>query len=151
MAGRVHFRPYQPKDETACLAIFDSNCPKFLAPSERDEFRDYIRVNAKRANYLVGELDQKIVACGGIFIDPESQAGYFAWGLVLNACHGQGIGHALTRQRMQLAATKGAKTLHLDTSQHTQGFYEKLGFIATKVTKNGCGEGLDRVDMVKTL
>lgn len=151
MPSAVAFRPFAPSDLGACLAIFDSNCPQYLHPSERAEFSTYLTQHAQRANYLVGVLDDQIVACGGIFIDADTQAGYFAWGLVLNARHDQGIGRALTVQRIDMAKAQGIQTLHLDTSQHTQGFYAKLGFQPTGVTKDGYGPGLDRVDMVLTL
>ena len=147
----VQFRPYTAQDEGACLGIFDSNCPRFLDPSERDEFCDYIRYNADRANYLVGELDGKVIACGGIFIDTQNAAGFFAWGLVRSSHHRQGIGSKLTQRRMEMARELGIKALHLDTSQHTQGYYEKLGFVATDTTPDGYGVGLHRIDMVKKL
>ena len=40
-----------------------------------------------------------------------------------------------------------AKEVLLDTSQHTFGFFEKLGFVTTKITKDGYTLGLNRYDM----
>ena len=38
--------------------------------------------------------------------------------------------------------------IHLDTSQHTYRFFEKVGFRVTQISKNGYGEGLDKYDMI---
>lgn len=35
----------------------------------------------------------------------------------------------------------------LDTSQHTQAFYARFGFVAQHVVRDGYGAGLDRWDM----
>ena len=36
-------RPYDPKDQAACLALFDANTPRFFAPSERPEFASHLQ------------------------------------------------------------------------------------------------------------
>ena len=41
----------------------------------------------------------------------------------------------------------GRIAVQIDTSQYTQGFYQKYGFVPTKVEKNGYKEGLDKVHM----
>jgi len=39
----------------------------------------------------------------------------------------------------------------IETSQHTRGFYEGLGFRLTALVPDGFGPGIDRCDMVLTL
>ncbi|MER3443335.1 MAG: hypothetical protein C4342_00980 [Armatimonadota bacterium] len=36
------FRPYQPHDREACLAVFRSNVPRFFAPHEEREFAGFL-------------------------------------------------------------------------------------------------------------
>ena len=41
------FRGYRPPDESACLALFDENCPAFFAPNERDDYLVFLREDAQ--------------------------------------------------------------------------------------------------------
>ena len=141
-------RRYQPADESACLAIFDSNCPKYLDPSERADFAGFLKDHALPTGYLVLEKAGGIVACGGITLDTQRKAGWFCWGLVDQHFHKQGLGRQLTQARIDHAKTSvEIERLLLDTSQLTVGFYEKFGFRTVNVTKDGYGLGLDRHDM----
>jgi len=141
-------RRYRPADVSACLAIFDSNCPKYLDPSERADFEGFLKNHAIPTGYLVLENTGGIVGCGGISLDTQSNTGWFCWGLVDQRFHKQGIGRLLTQARIDHAKTSTAiERLLLDTSQLTVGFYEKFGFRTVKVIKDGYGPGLDRHDM----
>jgi GNAT superfamily N-acetyltransferase len=141
-------RRYHPCDKSACLAIFDSNCPKYLDPSERADFEGFLNNEALPSGYLVLEKAGGIIACGGISLNTETNVGWFCWGLVDRSFHKQGFGRQLTQARIDHAKTSfGIERLLLDTSQLTVGFYEKFGFRTVKVTKDGYGPGLDRHDM----
>jgi len=146
-------RPFRPDDSAACLAIFDSNTPKFFAPQERDEFRSYLAsLGARSAPYLVLETDGVLRACGGLEVAPDSGEVHLTWGMVDQTCHGQRLGTRLTEARLALARTlPGATRLILSTSQHTQGFYARFGFTVTRITPDGFGPGLDRWDMALPL
>ncbi|MEK9212812.1 GNAT family N-acetyltransferase [Sphingomonas sp. 2378] len=66
--------------------------------------------------------------------------------------HRQGLGRLLTQARLHTAAEMpGVAQVHLDTSQHSEGFYARLGFQTERVTVDGYGPGLDRYDMVRTV
>lgn len=141
------FRPFRPDDITACLAIFDGNCPRFFAPSEREEFAAFLTApHPADAPYLVLEDEGDILACGGIAVSgPDA---HLTWGMVARDRHGQRLGTRLTEARLALARTlPGVERLILSTSQHTQGFYAGFGFAVTAHTPDGFGPGLDRVDM----
>lgn len=145
------FRPFRPDDITACLAIFDGNCPRFFAPSEREEFAAFLTApRPSDAPYLVLEDESDILACGGIEVSgPDA---HLTWGMVARDRHGQHLGTRLTEARLALARTlPGVERLILSTSQHTQGFYAGFGFTLTARTPDGFGPGLDRIDMALPL
>lgn len=45
----------------------------------------------------------------------------------------------------------GGHAVELDTSQHTRGFYERVGFRVERVVPDGYAPGLDRCDMCLAL
>ena len=66
---------------------------------------------------------------------------------------GTGLGKALTEFRIETAQEKyPGLTITIGTSQHTEGFYQKFGFVTTEHTVNGYGPGIDmcrmRLDVV---
>jgi len=55
----------------------------------------------------------------------------------------------LTAARLRTAcAAPGVEQVRFDTSQHTQGFYRRFGFVVEGITPDGYGPGLDRWDML---
>lgn len=149
----VYSRPYLPKDRSACLAIFDGNVPTFFAARERLEFIDCLdAVNDTDQPYLVLIRNGAIVACGGLYVEPGTRQARLSWGMVDHALHRQGLGRHLTEARLALArGMPGIVEIGLATSQHSQGFYARLGFAVQKVTPDGLAPGLDQWDMVLRL
>ena len=149
----ISSRPYALGDLAACLRIFDSNVPTYFASEERAEFREYLEgVNATSQPYLVLVREASVVAGGGLYVEPGGHQARLSWGMVDRAFHGRGLGTILTEARLSLARTiPGVAEVGLETSQHTHGFYEKFGFIVTKVTPDGFGPGLDQWDMTLRL
>lgn len=135
----------------ACLAIFDGNVPDYFAAAERAEFVAFLTGLAVGAPYLVLVRDGQVVACGGLEIEPGGRA-TLSWGMVDRAVQARGLGTRLTQARLAMArATPGVTELTLATSQHTQGFYARFGFVTTEVTPDGFGPCLDRWDMILRL
>ncbi len=156
---RMMIRTYRESDRQACLDIFDSNCPKYFAPHERayleawlnhqgKEPKEAAYKNSKADHFYVLEADGILKGCGGFYINVEEEEAVMAWGMVNNADHHKGLGKALYRYRVEKIEElyPGTKIV-LYTSQHTFGFFEKLGLKVTTITKDGFGEGLDRYDM----
>lgn len=153
-AAAVTVRPYAPADLGACLALFDSNLPRFFAPGERPEFQAFLSPPAPPtlAPYLVLEQSGRPVACGGLSIDPPARRASLTWGMVDRARQGQGLGRRLTEARLDLArALPGLNEVILATSPLTLGFYARFGFVPTGCIPDGFGPGLDRWDMVLRL
>lgn len=135
-------------DIEGCLDVFDSNVPRFFSEAEREEFRAFL-VSLPGPYFVLPEGDG-FAACGGYAVDPETGVADLCWGMVRLELHGGGIGRALTEMRIRRAvADPATKQVKLNTSQHTTGFYERMGFRTVQVTPDGFGPGLDRCDMVR--
>src|SRR6266536_5178451 len=144
-------RPYEPRDRTACLALFDSNAPPFFAPEERADFDSFL--DHPPGAYLVVEGERgAVVGCGGVTASPRTGLGELTWGMVARAEHGKGIGRFLLRARLFLLAERDKITyVRLDTSQHTRGFFEREGFVVKSGTADGYAPGLHRYEMALSI
>jgi predicted GNAT family N-acyltransferase len=140
----VNIRKYASNDLDAVVAIFRSNIPKYFGPSEEEGLHDFVRDFPD--DYYVLELDGKLVGAGGIALnddlDPPTVS--LCWGMVREDHLGTGLGKALTDFRVKLAQEKYAGlAVTIGTSQHTEGFYQKFGFITVEHTPDGYGPGID--------
>ena len=136
-------RKYTAEDFDACIALFKSNIPEFFSPEELDEYRKYLK--AHDGGHLVIESPEgQLLATGGYYL--RDGVGRLSNGLVAKDRHGEGIGRVLIEARLK-ALKEICKTIQIDTSQKTEGFYAKLGFKTTNREKNGFGSGLDSVSM----
>lgn len=147
----LRLRDYLPEDRDACLALFDGNTPRFFDPSERASFERWLAAPAG-AYFVLEDAAGAIVACGGYVRgrggESDPGAAELAWGMVRHDLHGRGIGRRLTEERLLRArADPEVDALILFTTQRSQGFYARMGFAVTRVTADGIGPGLDRVDM----
>ncbi|MEO1045945.1 MAG: GNAT family N-acetyltransferase [Pseudomonadota bacterium] len=146
----MRFRNYRPEDKQACLALFDSNVPRYFDPIERQMFADFL--DDPRGPYFVLELDGDVVGCGGYAREAPDQHGTraatFTWGMVHNARHKTGLGQALAEHR--LAAIRQEPDLdevRLSTTPDVAPFFARFGFIAGPVEKDGYAPGMDKVEM----
>ncbi len=138
--------PYQPQHSAECLAIFDSNVPTYFAPIERAEFTDFLA--APDCDYYVQRVDGKLVGCGGMYVKRDTRTAGLCWGMVARGWHSKGLGRDLLLFRLiKLCEAGSAEVVQLDTSQHAQGFFERMGFMVYQVLPNGFGGGIDRVSM----
>ena len=135
---------YRPDHREACLALFDSNVPRFFRAEERGDFERFLE--SPPGPYLVGRIDGEIVAAGG-YAEDQSQAGVWVlcWGMVAAPLHQQGLGRTLLHARLEaLSEVPGLREVRINTSQHTSGFFERFGFTVTEIEQDGFGEGLHR-------
>lgn len=150
-AGGLLVRPFAASDFAACLAMFDGHVPESFAPEERAGFADFLNGGdggGLAARYLVLTRGGRVVACGGFTIGGDGRA-VLDWGMVAMSEQGQGLGARLLAERVALARNwVGLSGLRLATSQKSQGFYERAGFVVTAITPDGFGAGLDRIDLV---
>jgi len=139
-------RAYTPKDRGPCLALFDSNVPRYFLPHERGEFESFLE--DLPGPYVVLVLGDEIVACGGYAWSAGGRRVDLCWGMVRRRDHGRGLGRHLTLARLDSALRHPeVEEVGLSTSQRTAGFYERLGFRVVAVESDGYGPGLDRCEM----
>jgi len=147
---RLDIRLYAPEDRCACLALFDGNSPDFFAPSDRAEFSTFLE--HPDGVFLVGrESDGAVVACGGWYVDSAEARAGLTWGMVDRSRHRCGFGRVLLEERLrQIRGDGRARWIRLRTTPPVRGFFERFGFAATKVVRDGLGAGLDLVEMERT-
>jgi ribosomal protein S18 acetylase RimI-like enzyme len=143
----MKIRPYSPKDKSRCIQIFESNTPKYFAAHEYRLFVNWLN-DYQFKEYYVVEQANKIIACGGVYLDERYNKASLSWGMVHAKYHGEGVGRKFTEFRIKKMMDKyDGHSYMMETSQHTKGFYEKLGFQTKKIIPNGFGEGLDKYYM----
>ena len=144
--GETNLRDYSPNDREACLAVFDSNVPEFFIPRERAEFAAFL--DDLPGPYFVLEDERGVVAAAGYAVNPGAATADLCWDMVRGDLRGSGFGRRLTEARLERIRREGSvRAVTLCTSQHTRGFYERLGFVTLKVEPDGFYPGLDRYDM----
>ena len=139
--------PYGPEHRRTCLALFDSNVPRFFRAEERGEFERFL--DALPGPYLVGRLDGKVIAAGGYAEDGRGTGSWIlCWGMVASRLRNQGFGRMLLDARLAaLNELAGFRQVRINTSQHTRGFFERFGFHVTEIEQDGFGPGLHRYAM----
>jgi|GEM_PF-108215 len=141
-------RPFQDQDREACLAIFDSNVPKYFAPEER---RDYALFLEKLPGpYFVMEHEPgSVIACGGYAANREDESSaVLCWGMVDRSLHRSGAGTKLLTERLRrISAESQFSIVKIETSPHSRGFFERFGFTELGTISDGFAPGLDLVKM----
>jgi N-acetylglutamate synthase-like GNAT family acetyltransferase len=141
----MNIRSYEPKDLDAVIAIFRSNLLKYFVEDEERELRDFLSEFGK--DYYVIEIIDEIVAAGGIALNPDETIS-LCWAMVRNDLIGTGLGKELTLFRIEKGREKwGDLPFSTSTSQHTEGFYRKLGFQTVEHIPDGFGPGIDTCKM----
>ena len=143
----IRTRDYTRKDIESVMEIIQLNTPKFFAPHEEQEFRDFLKSNIEL--YYVYEIDGKIIASAGLNFSPDKKEAFLSWGMVLPVYQGKGIGTQMTMHRLEvLQNMESVEKVTLKTSQFTNEFYAKRGFKEVKRVKDFWAKGLDLVQMV---
>jgi GNAT superfamily N-acetyltransferase len=142
--AKVTFRPYRRDDESACLAIFDANCPAFFAPNERAEYEAYL--DSVPDSYEVCEVDGRVRGGFGI-ADAGDGASVISWILLSPEVQGMGIGSKVMNRVVRKSRQWDAKLVRIATSPKAADFFARFGAVRQSTTKNGWGPDMDRVDM----
>jgi ribosomal protein S18 acetylase RimI-like enzyme len=145
--GDLIVEDYSPDDRGGCLEVLRTNQPLFFTPEELDLFRSFL--SALPGPYLVvRDPARRIVACGGYALRESGTVADMCWGMVRRDLQGLGIGKTLTRARIErIMRHVSVREITLNTSQHTLGFYQRLGFETLGILTDGYAKGLDRCEM----
>jgi ribosomal protein S18 acetylase RimI-like enzyme len=148
-------RRYEDADFAACLAVFDSNVPKFFAPHEREGFASFLGDLARFAvqYYVLVDDPQgarpRVIACAGVGRrDDEAR---MCWGIVDATRQGEGFGRLLLLVRLVRGAELGARRAGLDTIPSVAPFFEREGFVITGGEDDHYGPGIHRRDLLLML
>jgi len=143
----MKIRNYRPEDIDGVVDIFRSNIPKYFSPHEEHGLREFLAEYAEL--YSVIEIDEKVVGAGGIGLN-EDHTVSLCWGMVHREHLGTGLGKLLTEHRIaQSLEVYGSKPIVTSTSQLTEGFYNKYGFVTVERIKDAFRPGLDECKMRK--
>lgn len=143
----MRIQQYTPEHKTRCIEIFESNQPKYFAAEEKSLFVRWLNDHTVE-DYYVMEQDGIVIACGGIFYDAGRNEGGLSWGMVHAQYHQQGFGKQFTQYRLELLRSKYPDAvIRIETSQHTEAFYKKMGFTTMQIIPGGFAEGLDKYIM----
>lgn len=137
----MKLRSYISADRDAVIEIFRSNSPKYFTAAEEPGLRDFL--SQFSADYFVGEIGREVIAAGGFALNNDETVS-LCWGMIRSDLLGTGLGRKLTQFRIQEAHERhGNLPLIINTSQHTQGFYEKFGFRLVSRIPDGFAPGID--------
>ena len=140
-------RIFEQRDHIGCLLAFSSNVPSFFLQHERKDFEQF--VERLPGPYFVVIDGDEIVGCGGYAEGRVDGQADICWTMVHRDHHGRGIGDYLIRVCLDgIAAHTNCETVRLETSQHTRAFFERFGFEAVEIVRDGFGPGLDRIEML---
>ena len=142
----MEIEPYTQDKFDQCVEIFKSNLNKYFADYELEEFKSFLNQVAHKSSYFVVLEMDEVVGCGGY--EEYKNEFTLTWGMIRRDLHGKGYGKKLTRYRLNAIRTEYPNSvIRIDTSQHTQGFYEKQGFKIEAIEKDGYKPGLDKYIM----
>jgi GNAT superfamily N-acetyltransferase len=144
----VTFRPFQPADTAACLALFDANCPASFAPNERDDY--IIFLSNLPGPYDVCVIDDLVVGAAGLAPHGPGAVA-IRWIVIAREHQGRGLGRAVMKHLIDQAAARGVARVDIATSQHSAEFFAKFGAVLLSVIEDGWGPGMHRIDMVLRL
>lgn len=141
----VMFRNYKARDQSACLSLFDQNCPEFFAPNERDDYLEFLDTNPAR--YQLCIYDDKVVGAFGVFDDTHDDH-RLNWIMLNPEMQGIGLGTMVMNRVLDTAGELEAQNIHIATSQVAYKFFEKFGAEIVKKTENGWGQNMHKYDMI---
>ena len=144
-------REYQPSDRAACLAVMRSNVPPYFGEDELPEFETFLDASPC-PYYVLDAVAEGVIGMGGQFLRKEPRSGGIAYGLITRSWHGQGFGEFLLLFRLERLLRMGpVDQVLVNTSQHTEGFFTRMGFETAATRKDYYAAGIDRVEMVLPL
>lgn len=145
-------RAYQPTDRRGCIDAFKTNVPKFFTEDEITDFENFLlklENGSIQTHFYVVEENNTIIGCGGFGDKDNTGVISLAWGLVHKNFHKKGFGEKLLVHRLeQIKLLFPELPVVIDTTQHSYGFFEKYGFVTTKITNDFYTTGMHRYDMI---
>jgi len=153
----ISIRKFEISDKENCMIAFKSNVPQFFAEHEIalfDNFLDNIDsqfINDRyfdKTHFYVIESDDRLVGCGGFSYRKKTDMVNLTWGLIHKDFHKKGLGNELLIYRLeQIKEIYPTAKVRIDTTQYSAPFFEKHGFVITKITPDYYADNLDKYEM----
>ncbi|GAB3840023.1 GNAT family N-acetyltransferase [Hymenobacter jeollabukensis] len=147
----LRIRPYTAADENAVIELFRGNLAPYFVAAEETDLRAFLHgeISTEGLPYFVAERPgwPGLVAAGGFALnDPHA---VLTWGMVERRLHGQGLGRTFTVFRIrECQRAYPGRGIEIKTSQHTEGFYARLGFRTLATEPDKWAPGLHEVYML---
>jgi GNAT superfamily N-acetyltransferase len=143
----MEIRAYRRNDQDACVAIFESNVPDYFDPHDRADLMAFL--DELPGPYFVCVVPGRgVAACGGYYTQPEAQLAGLTWGMVHRDLHRQGLGRQMLEYRLSaIRSLPRIRTVRARTTQVTEEFFRRCGFVPTGRQPGGFGGGLDLVEL----
>lgn len=139
------FRSFQPVDVAACTALFDANCPRFFAESERPAYAEFLR--GRPAGYHVCVIDGKVVGAFGIRATGEKKA-RVNWVIVDPQLHGSGIGSKMIKHAKEIAVNDlKCAMIEVCATHKSAPFFARFGAHSVATRRTAVNDGTLEVDM----
>lgn len=140
-------RAYRRNDQDACVAIFESNTPDYFDPHDRADLIAFLD-DLPGPYYVWVAPDSGVMACGGYYVEAGGRTAGLTWGMVHRQLHRLGIGRRMLEYRLAVIRTSSTiKTVRARTTQVTEPFFRRCGFISSQRREGGFGPGLDFVEL----
>jgi GNAT superfamily N-acetyltransferase len=144
----ISFEAFSAAGRTACLSIFEANCPDFFAPNERDEYVAFLDEAAP--GYVVCRMDDVIVGAFGLANLNVSTAALH-WILIAPGSQGRGLGSAIMARALDDLRSTGRSSLRISASHRSAPFFARFRAQELERHIDGWGPGMHRVEMRITL
>lgn len=120
-------REYLPEDLEACLELYRSNVPEFLAEDGLERFAEFLQLGT--SYFLVAEYDGDIVACGGLELVGDSDSALLVYSLVHRDWQRHGFGSTLLAARLALLEPEERPVeVWLRSGRQAAAFFGRFGF-----------------------
>ena len=139
-------RLYTPTDDENIISLLRLNTPKYFAPEEEQDLRDYFADHID--HYYVVEDNGTIIGSGGFNLTNEGKNAAISWDIIHPDYQGKGVGRLLTQYRIdRIKEIETVENISVRTSQLAFKFYEKFGFVLKEIAKDYWAEGIDMYRM----
>ena len=149
----MQYRSYKASDQERIVKIFESNCPKYFDPNDKDDLIDFLK-NWTNEDYLVVIINGNIIGCGGHYVK-EDRFG-IAWVMFERGS----IGHRNLLKTSEQFYGKIEENIRkenlilpikVNTTQLMEKLFNRYGFKTYEIIEGGFGKGLDEYKMSKIL
>ena len=149
----MQYRSYRASDQERIVKIFESNCPKYFDPNDKDDLIDFLK-NWTNEDYLVVIINGNIIGCGGHYVK-EDRFG-IAWVMFERGS----IGHRNLLKTSDQFYGKIEENIRkenlilpikVNTTQLMEKLFNRYGFKTYEIIEGGFGKGLDEYKMSKIL